>query len=155
MSFFRKSPSLKNQLMFRKLEKPQVRKCGKNCIFCDFIQTGNSITLKNGQVVSTNSNLECSSRNVIYIANCGTCGESYVGETGDQLLTRWTVHRQQSKLSADMAPVHADVHLRICGKNKYKVFPFYRPKRNNLFLRRRFENFFINKFKPKLNGQLY
>ena len=70
MSSFRKSPSLKNQLMFRILEKPQVRKCGKNCIFCDFIQTGNSITLKNGQVVSTNSNLECSSRNVIYIANC-------------------------------------------------------------------------------------
>ena len=152
---FRKSPSLKNQLMYRPLTQASVQKCGKNCIFCGYIKTGSSIKLKNGMKVQTNGNFECSSRNVIYIATCAGCCESYVGETGDQLLTRWTVHRQQSKLQPTQAPVHADVHFRLCGNNKYDVFPFYRPKRNNIFLRRRYEELFIAKFKPKLNGKLY
>ena len=141
--------------MYRPLTQASVQKCGKNCIFCGYIKTGSSIKLKNGMKVQTNGNFECSSRNVIYIATCAGCCESYVGETGDQLLTRWTVHRQQSKLQPTQAPVHADVHFRLCGNNKYDVFPFYRPKRNNIFLRRRYEELFIAKFKPKLNGKLY
>ena len=152
---YRKSPSLKNQLMYRPLIQAQVQKCGKNCIFCSYIRTGSTIKLKNGMQVRTNGNFECSSRNVIYIATCAGCSESYIGETGDQLLTRWTVHRQQSKLQPSQAPVHADVHFRVCGKNRYSVFPFYRPKRNNIFLRRRFEDLFISKFNPRLNGKLY
>lgn len=152
---YRKSPSLKDQLMYRPLTQSQVQKCGKDCIFCGYITTGSSVKLKNGMEVHTNGNFECSSRNVIYIATCDGCSESYVGETGDQLLTRWTVHRQQSKLQPSQAPVHADVHFRICGKNKYSVFPFFRPKRNNIFLRRRYEELFITRFRPKLNGKLY
>ena len=152
---FRKSPSLKDQLMFQRLTEAQVQKCGKDCTFCQFIKTGSSIRLKNGMQVFTNGNFECSSRNVIYIATCSGCGESYIGETGDQLLTRWTVHRQQSKLTPNQAPVQADVHFRLCGKDQYYVFPFYRPRRNNIFLRRRYEELFINRFKPRLNGKLY
>ena len=151
---FRKSASLKDQLMFRKLNQPTVKKCGKDCIFCTYIQTGSSITLKNGKTVRTNSNFDCGSRNVVYIATCGNCEENYIGETGDRLLTRWTVHRQQSKLSYEEAPVQADVHLRLCGKNQYKVFPFFRPRRNCMFLRRRYEENFIRSFTPKLNGRL-
>ncbi len=152
---FRKSPSLKDQLMYQRMLKPQVRKCGKNCIFCAYITTGSTIVLKNGMKVHTNGDFECSSRNVVYIATCDGCKESYIGETGDQLLSRWTVHRQQSKLAPLQAPVQADVHLRLCGNNKYSVFPFFRPRRNNIFLRRRYEESFIEKFKPKLNGKLY
>jgi len=152
---YRKSPSLKNQLMFRPLTLAKVQKCGKDCTFCSYIKTGSSIKLKNGLQVRTNGNFECSSRNLIYIATCTGCSESYIGETGDQLLTRWTVHRQQSKLQPTQAPVQADVHFRLCGKNKYYVFPFYQPRRNNIFLRRRYEELFITKFQPQLNGKLY
>ena len=81
--------------------------------------------------------------------------EAYLGETGDKLSTRWTVHRQQSKLHPTQAPVQADVHFRICGNNKYVVFPFYRPKYNDTNLRRRYEEYFQQKFKPLLNGKLY
>ena len=141
--------------MFRSLVKKSVRKCGKNCVFCDYIHEGNSLKLKNGKIVTTNGNFECSSRNVIYIAICSGCLEAYLGETGDKLLTRWTVHRQHSKLHPTQAPVQADVHFRICGNNKYTVFPFYRPKYNDTNLRRRYEEYFQQKFKPLLNGQLY
>ena len=154
-SSFRKSPNLKMQLMFRSTVIRSVSKCGKNCMFCNYIFEGSKMTLKNGKTISTNGDFECSSRNVIYIAICGTCKESYIGETGDKLLTRCTVHRQQSKLLPSQAPVQADVHFRICGKDKYIVFPFYRPSKNDYNLRRRYEAHFIKIFKPKLNGQLY
>ena len=75
---FRKSASLKDQLMFRKLDQPTVRKCGKDCTFCTYIQTGSSIRLKNGKTVRTNSNFDCGSRNLVYIATCGNCEENYL-----------------------------------------------------------------------------
>ena len=151
----RRSPSLKDHLMFRTTTKRRVRKCGKNCLFCQYIFEGESLKLKNGIVVTTNGDFECGSRNVLYIAVCMGCHESYLGETGDKLLTRWTVHRQQSKLQPSQAPVHADVHFRLCGNNRYQVFPFFRPKYNDINLRRRFEEYFIKKFRPLLNGRLY
>ena len=152
---FRKSSSLKDQLMYRPLCKRRVRKCGKNCTFCEYIHEGESLRLKNGMIVTCNGNFECTSRNIIYIATCSGCKESYLGETGDELQSRWVVHRQQSKLQPREAPVHADVHLRLCGKNTYSVYPFFRPRRNDVNLRRRYEDDFVKKFKPRLNGKLY
>ena len=96
------------------------------------------IVKQNRMTVKPNHDFECSSRNVLYIAICTTCKEFYLGETGDELSTRWTVHRQQSKLAPGDAPVHADVHFRLCGRNCYKVFPFYRPRKNDMDLRRRY-----------------
>ena len=81
--------------------------------------------------------------------------KSYLGETGNELKSRWVVHRQQSKLQPREAPVQADIHLRLCGKNSYSVFPFFRPRRNDVNLRKGFEDNFIQKFKPRLNGKLY
>ena len=112
-------------------------------------------TLKNGKTVVTNGNFECSSRNGIYIVVCHGSKEFYIGETGDELQIRWTVHRFQSRLTPAEAPVHADIHLRTCGKKRYSVFPFYRPKKNDMSLRRHYEDAFIAKFEPKLNGKLY
>lgn len=152
---FNKSPSLKDQLMFRPLTKPSVRKCGKDCTMCKYLQTGEYITLKNGKRVTTNGNFECSSRNVVYIATCSGCSESYIGETGDELLSRFAVHRQQSKLHPSQAPVQADVHFRLCGKGYYKVYPFFRPRKYSTIIRRNFEELFIKRFQPLLNGNIY
>ena len=110
--------------MFKNTTKKRVRKCGKNCIFCTYIKEGESLKLKSGMTVTPNGNFECGSRNVIYIATCMGCRENYIGETGDRLLTIWTVHRQQSKLELSYAPVQADVHFRLCGKGKIYCFSF-------------------------------
>ena len=57
-------------------------------------------------------------------------------ETGDTLRHRFTLHRQQSQEDAQYVPVRLDQHLSICGKYKYKVFPFFRPKKNTVIYRR-------------------
>ena len=129
-----------------------VNKCKKGCIFCNYLIEGNSVTLKTGHTLQPNATFECSSRNVVYIIVCGGCQEFYVGETGDMLKSRFTVHRQQSKIHAELTPVDADQHLRLCGKNTYGVFPFRRPKRNDIVLRRQLEKYWISALKPKLNG---
>ena len=149
---FRKSPNLKDLLVHRKKRIFNVKRCIKGCTFCDYILEGSSYTLKNGKTVHTNGNFECSSRNLIYVVICCGCNEFYIGETGDKLKSRFAVHRQQGKSTATLKAVSADQHFRICGKNEYGVFPFYRPRTNSLVRRRVHERSWIDKLHPKLNG---
>ena len=151
-SSYRKSPNLKDLLVHRKKNIYTVKRCKKRCTFCDYILEGSSYTLKNGKTVHTNGNFECSSRNLIYVIICCGCNEFYVGETGDKLKSRFVVHRQQGQSTATLKAVAADQHLRICGKNQYGVFPFYRPRTNNVVRRRVYEKSWIEKLRPKLNG---
>ena len=150
---FRKNPSLKQLLMFRKTPgSKQVFKCSDDCILCrENIYAGDKLVLKTGVKINPNSRFECTSRNVIYLIICSGCKEFYVGETGDTLRNRFTVHRQQSKLPFNEAPIKVDPHLRMCGKNKYTVFPFYRPQKNTVIYRRCQEDRWIDLLKPKLN----
>lgn len=152
---YRRPANLKDHLMFRKTTVNAVSKCGKNCILCKNIKAEQVITLKNGKTIKPNGNFDCTSRNLVYIATCSGCRESYIGETGDTLYNRWSVHRQQSKWPIAEAPVQADIHFRLCGKDNYYVFPFYRPRRNNVNLRRQYEIYFQKIFQPKLNGIIY
>ena len=39
--------------------------------------------------------MDCTSQNLVYCMKCNGCGKDYIGQTGDQLKTRMTVHRQQ------------------------------------------------------------
>ena len=151
---FRRCPSLKQLLMFRKPPNScKVTKCRGGCIICkNHIHTGSTLKLKTGVELRTNANFQCLSRNSIYIVVCDGCKEFYVGETGDTLRNRFTVHRQQSQEGALYLPVKADQHLRICGRNKYKVFPFFKPKKNTIIYRRMQEDRWIAILKPKLNA---
>ena len=151
-SSYRRSPSLKDLLMHKKIRNFSVSKCKKGCIFCEYIIEGESVTLKSGFTVYTNFNFQCKSRNCVYIAICGGCNEFYIGETGDKLSSRFGTHRNQGKQDADLVPVHADHHFRVCGNNEYYVYPFLRPKRNSRVLRQSQERYWIKKLKPTLNG---
>ena len=154
-SSFRRSPSLKDTLMF---QNPglinSVNKCLAGCKLCgSYLHRGKEISLKDGQTLTANERFDCLSRNLLYAAKCEGCQEFYLGETGDELATRFTVHRQQSKVVAQLQPVKADQHFRTCGKEQYKVFPFKRLKKKNCTIyRRTVEKHYIKRLKPKLNG---
>ena len=152
-SSHRKSSSLKDFLMFKKAVPTGVYKCKEGCVLCrDYLHQGESLDLKNGKSLKTNERFDCLSRNVLYAAKCSGCEEIYLGETGDQLNTRFATHRQQGKLDAQVQAVKADQHFRVCGKNNYKVFPFKRLKKNCTIYRRVVEDHHIRKLRPALNG---
>ena len=148
----RRSANLGDLLVFNNKDEKRVKKCLKGCVFCQFIHEGTSVKLSNGIIVKTNANFTCTSRNLIYIIIASKCHAFYVGETGDQINNRFTVHRNQGKEGGFFVPCKVDEHLRICDENKYKVFPFHRPKRNDFVLRRALEIKYIKLFKPALNG---
>ena len=136
-SSFRKSPSLKDLLTFQRTKSIGVRGCKDGCILCkEYLHTGNSLKLKDGKILSCNEQFDCLSRNLLYAAKCSGCDEFYAGETGDQSCTRFAVHRQQGKFDSQIQAVKADQHFRVCGKDKYSVFPAKHLKKNCTIYRR-------------------
>ena len=79
------------------------------------------------------------------------CNAQYIGETGNELKTRMTVHRQQIK-NAHLRHLKVSKHMFECGSS-FKVFPFYKLNSNASTIERRLkEQYFINVFKPTLNA---
>ena len=76
--------------------------------------------------------MSCETKNLIYVITCHGCNEFYIGETSTTLRAR--------------------IHLDICGKKQFSVFPFYKILIDSSFIRKDKEKHFIKIFKPKLNN---
>ena len=114
----------------------------------------------NGQLFEVKKNMDCSSKNLLYVIKCSGCGKDYIGETGNELRKRMTVHRQQIRdPTINMIPLSA--HLRICAKDKennFTLFPFYKFADNTTetqLNKNVKESEFITKCRPKLNKLQY
>ena len=74
----------------------KISKCGSpKCGICYNIIEGYKFQFKNGPLFEVKTNMDCSSKNFLYVIKCERCGEDYIGETGNELRKRMTVHRQQ------------------------------------------------------------
>ena len=47
--------------------------------------------------------------------------------------------------------VAIEEHLRTCGDGKFHMFPFFKIIQENKSLRKSYEDYFVDKFKPLLN----
>ena len=96
--------------------------------------------------------MDCTVKNIIYVLICNGCREFYIGQTGDKLRNRKTVHIQQVRdpLTRQM-PLSA--HLDTCCKTcpKFSIFPFFKMQNDNVSARLSKEEYFIKIYKPKLN----
>lgn len=97
----------------------------------------------------------CTSSNLIYVIRCAGCGENYIGQTGDTLRHRMTVHRQQIR-EPKYQCTSVSEHIRNCARNKspnFTIFPFYKFLRDTTEKEREAkEKLFINKYRPVLNA---
>ena len=82
------------------------------------------------------------------------CGEGYIGQTGNELRKRMTVHRQQIR-NPELRMIPLSEHLSKRAKSsskKFSVFPFYKfPEEAKEQQRIIKEAEFNSKYKPKLN----
>ena len=125
----RQPPNLKKILTKAKFmsntEKPKVSKCeDPRCGTCPFIQTGQSITFKNGMKFNVNSNMTCKSKNLLYCMTCPTCGENYIGQTGTKLADQVRVHKQQIR-DPTLRNTPCSGHFDSCGNGHFRIFPFF------------------------------
>jgi hypothetical protein len=155
---YKQPKNLKKLLTKAKFETEKiilkVNKCNKpRCKTCLSIIVGTEMQMENGEIFKINSNMNCNSRNLIYILKCNGCPRTYIGETSDALNLRINVHRQQIR-DPNLRHLYVSKHLSSCPTNldvKFKVMPIRKIFSNDTILRRNFEQDMINKFKPSLN----
>ena len=97
--------------------------------------------------------MTCDSRNLIYVVICPTCKEEYIGETGigdSKLRDRVRIYRQHIR-QPEHEKLKVEKHLRTCGKGNFTIFPFRQLRSNDTDLQRENEDYFIKKYKTKLN----
>ncbi|CAH3178618.1 unnamed protein product, partial [Porites evermanni] len=76
---------------------PEVKICGtKRCGTCPYLKQGKEFTFSaTNETFRIKHSMNCTSTNLIYVITCAGCGHNYIGETGDVLRNRVTVHKQQ------------------------------------------------------------
>ena len=64
-------------------------RCGKNCITCRYITDG-----RTNYTFSATGEIDCNSKNLIYMIHCLRCNKQYIGETKRRLKDRFNEHRR-------------------------------------------------------------
>ena len=101
----RNCKNLKNMLMPSQLPiakdlQPGCYKCTKKCILCNkhLIETHTFQSSQTKETFTIRNKLTCETTNVIYLLFCDKCDHcQYVGETKNQLKTRFYLHRSHIK----------------------------------------------------------
>ena len=108
----------------------------------------------NGEIFYVNETMSCDVRNVIYVITCNGYNEYNIGQTGDKLRTRRTIHAQQIR-DPSMRQIPLSEHLDKCSTNntKFRIFPFFKMRTESISARLAKEKHFIDCLKPKLNAK--
>ena len=64
--------------------------------------------------------MTCISKNLVYCITCAGCNKYYIGQTGDCLRNRVTVHRQQIN-HPELRQIDLSGHLATCAKGRDPV----------------------------------
>ena len=119
---------------------------------CTYLKLGTEYKFSS-ETFQVKKTMNCTVTNVIYTLTCLGCNEYYIGETGDSLRHRMTVHRQQIR-DPTTRMLGVSKHIAECAKDikpNFTVFPFYKVFSPSESARKFKEQYFINKFKPVLN----
>ena len=132
----------------------EVKRCNRpNCGLCIHLLESNSFEFNCGKRFFVHESMTFEVKNVVYVMKCRGCGDEYIGETGNFLRRRVTVHNQQIR-DPNTRILFVSEHLNICAQQmspKYHIFPFYKMYSDSTSLRRAKEHNFIKLLKPKLN----
>jgi len=128
----RQSPSLKKLLTRASLNQNMgvVSHCtDKRCKTCPYMPIVSSLSFHStGKVFYLRNEFTCTSRNLIYCITCKGCNKQYIGETGDILRNRMTLHRQQIR-EPKYCVLHVSEHIAKCAKRtpiQFEIIPFYK-----------------------------
>ena len=139
---------------FSNSDHHEVKRCHKpNCGLCVHLIEGDAFEFKCGRKFYVHESMTCAVKNVLYVIKCGGCGEEYIGQTGDFLRKRVTVHNQQIR-DPKTRMLYVSGHIDICAHQlipKYMIFPLYKMYSESVSFLCAKENYFINLLKPKLN----
>lgn len=155
----RQAPNLKKMLTRAKLPQPdksyKTSNCGdKRCKCCENIIETSSFYFQDLNLnFQIRCDMDCDTKNFIYVLFCGSCNSRYVGQSGDLCRSRVRVHRQHINTISPLS-LHVSRHIAECAKNIYpqfKILPIYKMRTESLQERLEMEKRFITMLKPSLN----
>ena len=120
-------PNLRRILMKSEFNEnntpPCVSKCNEpRCGLCKSIIEGSCLKLKD-KTFHVKENMNCTVRNVLYVLICNGCKEFYIGQTGDKLRNRKTVHEQQIRdPSTRQICLSANILITVVKHNQNSLF---------------------------------
>lgn len=102
-----------------------VSKCKESCCdTCQIIHINQRAKTKDENMFR-NPNMMCKSWKLIYCIQFSNCERLYLAQTGNALLQRSPVHRQQIS-APDMRQIHVRNHLAAYGRKLFITFPPYK-----------------------------
>ena len=129
-----------------------MKKCSK-CSVCPFVKEGKTVKSKaTNYKIDINTNVDCSTQNIIYLLNCKKCSQQYIGETKRMLKERFSEHKTyvNTNNKSKSTGIHfnekghrvSDMEISIIEK-VFNKDPRYRKQR---------EKFYIQKFNTRYRG---
>jgi hypothetical protein len=101
--------------------------CGNSrlCLTCKHIPTCNSVTSNaTNMSFKLQTDLNCSSNNIIYLIECENCGKQYIGQTKRSLRLRFNNHRFD--IENERKTVVSAHFNRACHLDDCKIIPIFK-----------------------------
>lgn len=120
------------------------------CGTCPAVIKNRTLTTRNGTVLTRNADMNCKTRDLIYVVICKTCKKEYIGETGIETNRRMNLHRNQIT-NPDYRNLKVSQHIHVCGKDEFEIYPFLKCYKNCNIYREEMELHIRNKVHPELH----
>ena len=137
-------PTRKNQGM---------KRCGKMCTICPYVKEGKEIKIDNKKTPwKINKNVNCESRNIVYMIECLKCKQRYIGESKRSLKSRLADHR--GYINKEQTDTATGAHFNQPGHSlsdlSVTILEISR-KEDDIYRKER-EKYFINLFNTNYRG---
>ena len=129
---------------------------GRFCHTCENVNHCNSVTSNTNKFVfKIRQELNCNSKNLIYLVHCKECDKQYIGQTGRSLRLRTNNHRADIVDPKRNSSVGHHFNNGMCTIEDFSITPIFRcPELDTIDktnkLRLKIEQYFIEAFKSYL-----
>ena len=159
---YKRPPNIKDKLIRAKIpdsppprEKRKMfgmKKCNK-CPICPFVQVGQKVSAsKTNFSIDINTEVNCQTKNIIYVIECKKCREQYVGESNRSLQHRFSEHLGYVRNKHVNKVTGEHFNLRGHSQSDMQISIIEKIYSNSDQFRKQRERMFICKFNTKYKG---
>ena len=158
---YKRPPNIRDKLIRSKVPPPTkisrrkvpgMKKCNK-CSVCPFIQEGKIVKATSTNFkVDINTNVDCSTTNVIYLLGCDKCPQQYIGETERMLKDRFLEHKGYANTNNKTKATGIHFNQKGHSVSNMKITVLEKVFNSNPQFRKQREKMYIQKFNTKYKG---
>ena len=134
-------------------KNPGMKRCGKMCTVCPYVKEVKEVKINNRKGPwKINKNVNCETRNIIYMIECLKCKERYIGESKRTLKSRLADHRGYINNIQVNYPTGAHFNTPGHQLSDLSVIILEKSRQEDNSYRKGRESYFINLFNTYYKG---